>query len=403
MASSVTRHTFDDVMMPNHAPHSMIPVRGQGARVWDQHNKEYIDFSGGGGCAALGHNQPDLQQTLIDQSQQLCQLSPDWINEPALHLASALCQLSFAERVCLTGSAAEANEIALKLARKYARDQYNAHKQEIITFSGSHHGHTLFNLAVSGQPAHRHHFGPLPGGVTHLPFNDLASLEYQISDTTCAVIMALIQTNKGVISAEPAFVKGARELCNKYNTALIFDETETGMGRTGSLFAYLNYDIIPDILTTANGLGSLPIGAVLTQHRLAECFTPGSHNSPGDNHPLTCAVADKALQLISDTTLLASVRQKHSLLLDGLHQLNKKIGLFQEIRGEGLLIGCQLKSLWRDKARPLQQVAQEQGVLVSTSGDDVLRLTPPLNIAYPDINQGLKRLAQAMLAVKMGF
>ncbi|MCV6609178.1 MAG: acetylornithine/succinyldiaminopimelate transaminase [Amphritea sp.] len=404
MARTVARHTFEEVMVPNYAPSDVIPVRGQGSRLWDQAGKEYIDFAGGIAVTALGHCHPELQQALVSQSTQLWHLSNGWTNEPALQLAADLGELTFADQVFFANSGAEANEAALKLTRKYARDHYNSDKHEIIAFNNAFHGRTLFTVAAGGQPAYSQDYTPLPPGIIHLPFNDLASLEYRISDTTCAVIMELIQGEGGVIPAEPTFVKGVRELCDKYNALLIFDEIQTGMGRTGSLFAYQQHKIIPDILTTAKALGGgFPVAAMLTRKHIADSFTVGSHGSTYGGNPLACAVAGKALELISNPTLLAGVRQRHTLFMDGLQQLNRKIDIFQEIRGEGLLIGCELKAHWQGKARELQRFAEQQGVMVLIAGPDVMRLAPSLIISYPEINRGLKQLAQAMLALKMGY
>lgn len=404
MARTVARHTFEEVMVPNYNPSDIIPVRGKGSRLWDQAGKEYIDFAGGIAVTALGHCHPELQQALISQSSQLWHLSNGWTNEPALRLAADLCDLTFADQVYFANSGAEANEAAFKLARKYARDHFNNDKHEIIAFNKGFHGRSLFTVTVGGQPAYSQDFGPLPGAIMHLPFNDLASLEYQISDTTCAVVMELIQGEGGVIPAEPAFVKGARELCDKYNTLLIFDEIQTGMGRTGKLFAYEKHNVEPDILTTAKALGGgFPVAAMLTRKQIADSFSVGSHGSTYGGNPLACAVAGKALELISNPTLLAGVKQRHTLFMDGLQQLNRKIDLFQEIRGAGLLIGCELKTHWHGKARELQRFAEQQGLLILIAGPDVIRLAPSLIIPYPEINHGLKQLAQAMLALKMGY
>ncbi len=404
MARTVARHTFEEVMVPNYNPSDIIPVRGQGSRLWDQAGKEYIDFAGGIAVTALGHCHPELQQALASQSSQLWHLSNGWTNEPALRLAADLCDLTFADQVYFANSGAEANEAAFKLARKYARDHFNSDKHEIIAFNKGFHGRTLFTVTVGGQPAYSQDFGPLPGAIMHLPFNDLASLEYQISDSTCAVVMELIQGEGGVIPAEPAFVKGVRELCDKYNALLIFDEIQTGMGRTGKLFAYEKHNVEPDILTTAKALGGgFPVAAMLTRKQIADSFSVGSHGSTYGGNPLACAVAGKALELISNPTLLAGVKQRHTLFMDGLQQLNRKIDLFQEIRGDGLLIGCELKTHWLGKARELQRFAEQQGLLILIAGPDVIRLAPSLIIPYPEINHGLKQLAHAMLALKMGY
>lgn len=404
MDKTISRQQFDEVMVPNYAPSQVIPVRGSGSRVWDQAGKEYIDFAGGIAVNALGHCHPELVKTLQEQSQKLWHLSNVWTNEPAIQLAEQLTKATFAQQVFFSNSGAEANEAALKLARKYARDKFDAGKTEIIAFNNGFHGRTLFTVTAGGQPKYCEGFEPLPGDITHLPYNDLSTLEYHLSDKTCAVIVEPIQGEGGIIPAEPIFLEGLRNLCTQYNALLIFDEIQTGMGRTGALFSYQNYDVIPDILTSAKALGGgFPIGAMLTTKVIAKSFTLGSHGSTYGGNPLACSVASTALKLINDPTLLAGVKQRQTMFLSGLTQLNQKIGLFKDIRVEGLLIGCELKFAWQGKARELLKLAEEQGVMVLIAGPNVLRLAPSLIIPYPDVNKGLQRLAQAMLALKMGF
>ncbi|BBB24761.1 aspartate aminotransferase family protein [Amphritea japonica] len=404
MDKTISRKGFDDVMVPNYAPSQIIPVRGAGSRVWDQAGKEYIDFAGGIAVNALGHCHPELVNTLQEQSQKLWHLSNVWTNEPAIQLAEQLTKATFAQQVYFSNSGAEANEAALKLARKYAKDNFGADKTEIIAFNNGFHGRTLFTVTAGGQAKYCEGFEPLPGDITHLPYNDLATLEYHLSDKTCAVIVEPIQGEGGIIPAEPVFLEGLRALCTQYNALLIFDEIQTGMGRTGALFSYQNYDVIPDILTSAKALGGgFPIGAMLTTKVIAESFSLGSHGSTYGGNPLACSVASTALKLINDPTLLAGVKQRQTMFLSGLKQLNQKIGLFKDIRVEGLLIGCELKVSWQGKSRELLKLAEEQGVMVLIAGPNVLRLAPSLIIPYPDMNKGLQRLAQAMLALKMGF
>ena len=392
----ISRDMFDEVMVPNYAPSQIIPVRGAGSRVWDQAGKEYIDFAGGIAVNALGHCHPELTKTLQEQGQNLWHLSNVWTNEPALKLARQLCDATFAERVLFANSGAEANEAALKLARIHAKKHFSQDKTEIIAFDNSFHGRTLFTVSTGGQPKYTEGFEPLPGDITHLPFNDLTAVEEQICDKTCAVIVEPILGEGGVIPAEPFFLEGLRALCSKHHALLIFDEVQTGMGRTGNLFAYQGYKVTPDILTTAKALGcGFPIGAMLTTHTLASSTYGGN--------PLACAVASRALELISDPTLLAGVVQRQQMFLSGLKQLNQKIGLFSDIRAQGLLIGCELKEIWQGKARELLTQAEAQGVLVLAAGPSVLRLAPSLIIPYPEMKQGLQQLGQAMLALKMGY
>ena len=232
----VTRALFDEVMVPNYAPAAIIPVRGEGSRVWDQGGVEYIDFAGGIAVTCLGHVHPRLVEALTEQAGRLWHVSNVLVNEPALRLARKLCELTFAEKVFFANSGAEANEAALKLARKYASDHHGPDKREIIAFSQSFHGRTLFTVTVGGQPKYTQGFEPLPGGISHVPYNDLEALAGAMSDKTCAVIMEPILGESGVIPATREFVQGVRDLCNRHQALLIFDEVQTGMGRTGYLY-----------------------------------------------------------------------------------------------------------------------------------------------------------------------
>lgn len=400
----INRKMFADVMVPNYSPSQMIPVKGVGSRVWDQAGKEYIDFAGGIAVNALGHCHPEIVKTLQQQGQALWHLSNVWTNEPALTLAQQLCDATFAEQILFANSGAEANEAALKLARIYAKQHFSRDKTNIIAFDNSFHGRTLFTVTAGGQAKYTEGFEPLPGDITHLPFNDLAAFNAHISEKTCAVIVEPIQGEGGIIRAQPAFLEGLRTLCSQHNALLIFDEIQTGMGRTGELFAYQGYNVTPDILTSAKALGAgFPIAAMLTTREIAASFTVGTHGSTYGGNPLACAVASKALELINNPTLLEGVKQRQQLFANGLQQLNNKIGLFQDIRAEGLLVGCELKQTWHGRARDLLTLAEEQGVLILTAGHNVVRLTPSLIIPYPDISNGLKQLAQAMLAMKVGY
>lgn len=404
MECTASRRLFNEVIVPNYSPSPIIPVRGAGSHLWDQEDKEYIDFAGGIAVNALGHCHPELVQALHKQSQKLWHLSNAWTNEPALRLAEQLTKATFAQQAYFSNSGAEANEAALKLARKYAKDHFDPEKTEIIAFDNSFHGRTLLTVSTGGQPKYCKGFEPLPGDITHLPYNDLASVEYHISNKTCAVIVEPIQGEGGVIPAEPLFLEGLRTLCTQHNALLIFDEIQTGMGRTGNLFAYQNYEVIPDILTSAKALGcGIPIGAMLTTKAIAESFTIGSHGSTYGGNPLVCAVASKAFELINDPAVLSGVKQRQRMFQSKLELFNQKIGLFSHIRTEGLLIGCELQTKWHGKALALKQLAEQEGVMVLTAGPNILRLAPSLIIPPKDISQGLEHLTTAMLALKMDF
>ncbi|MBK8184149.1 MAG: aspartate aminotransferase family protein [Candidatus Competibacteraceae bacterium] len=395
--SPVTRALFDEVMTPNYAPAAIVPVRGEGSRLWDQEGRDYIDFAGGIAVSVLGHTHPQLVAALTEQAQKLWHVSNVLVNEPALRLARRLCELTFAERVFFANSGAEANEAALKLARKYAADHGGSDKREIIAFTQSFHGRTLFTVTVGGQPKYTEGFEPLPPGITHVPFNDLAALTAAISDRTCAVILEPVQGEGGVTSATPAFLRGVRELCDRHRALLIFDEVQCGNGRTGHLYAYMGYDVTPDILTTAKGLGGgFPISAMLTTSTIAASLTVGSHGTTYGGNPLACAVAEAALELLSAPSLLAEVRAKHEVFMAGLERLNQRFGVFRELRGKGLLLGCELAEPWRGRSRDFVRAALAEGLLVLVAGPDVVRLAPALIISDPMIEEGLQRFARAI-------
>lgn len=393
----VTRQLFDDVMAPNYAPAAIIPVRGEGSRLWDQDGREYIDFAGGIAVTGLGHAHPRLVAALTEQAQKLWHVSNVLTNEPALKLARRLCELTFAERVFFANSGAEANEAALKLARKYSADHFGPDKREIIAFTPSFHGRTLFTVTVGGQPKYTEGFEPLPPGVSHVPFNDLAAFAEAVSDRTCAVIVEPVLGESGVISATPEFLQGLRELCDRYQALLIFDEVQCGNGRSGHLYAYMAYGVTPDILTTAKGLGGgFPISAMLTTAAIAQSLSVGSHGTTYGGNPLGCAVAGAALDLFSDPELLAGVRHKHEVFMAGLRRINQQFGIFREVRGKGLLLGCELTETWRGRSRDFIKAALDQGLLALVAGPDVIRLAPSLIIPDNLIEDGLQRFEQAI-------
>lgn len=393
----VTRALFDEFMVPNYAPAAIVPVRGEGSRLWDQDGREYIDFAGGIAVTGLGHAHPRLIAALTEQAHKLWHVSNVLVNEPALKLARRLCELTFAERVFFANSGAEANEAALKLARKYSADHFGPDKREIIAFTQSFHGRTLFTVTVGGQPKYTEGFEPLPPGITHVPFNDLAAFAEAISDRTCAVILEPIQGEGGVTSATPEFLQGVRELCDRHRALLIFDEVQCGNGRSGHLYAYMGYGVTPDILTTAKALGGgFPISAMLTTTAIAASLTAGSHGTTYGGNPLGCAVAGAALELLSDPELLAGVRHKHDVFMAGLRRINERFGVFRELRGQGLLLGCELVEAWRGRSRDFIKAALDEELLVLVAGPDVIRLAPALIIPDELIEEGLRRFERAI-------
>jgi len=396
----LNRNTFDEVMVPNYNPSSVVPVRGAGCQVWDSEGRQYLDLAGGIAVNGLGHCHPELVKVLKEQSEILWHLSNVWTNEPALELATKLVDKTFADKIFFSNSGGEANEAAFKLARKYGHDHFGSEKNEIISFVNAFHGRTLFTVSVGGQPKYTQGFEPLPGGLTHLPYNDLQALEQAMSDKTCAVVMEPIIAEGGIINATDEFAKGVRELCDKYNALLVFDEVQTGMGRTGDLYAYMGLGVTPDILTSAKALGGgFPIGAMLTTTKIANSFGIGTHGSTYGGNPLACAVASKVLDIIANDDFLADVKSKRALFESHLQRINERFQVFEEIRGKGLLIGCALVPEWHGKARAFLDAAMNQGLMVLVAGLNVIRLAPPLIISEDEISEAMARFEKAVESV----
>jgi acetylornithine/N-succinyldiaminopimelate aminotransferase len=398
--SPLNRELFDQVMVPNYAPSAMIPVRGEGSRVWDQDGQEHIDFAGGIAVTSVGHAHPEMLATLKEQGEKLWHLSNIMTNEPALKLAQQLTDATFAERVFFANSGAEANEAAFKLARRVAHENVGPEKHEIIAFHQGFHGRTLFTVSVGGQPKYSDGFGPAIEGITHLPYNDIAALEAAVSDKTCAIVMEPLQGEGGIIAADPAFAKRARELCDEHNALLVMDEVQTGVGRLGTLYAYEQLGITPDIMTSAKGLGNgFPVAAMLTTEAIAAHMGVGTHGSTYGGNPLACAIASKVLELVNQPDVLAAVNSKFARFKAGLEAINAKYDFCAEIRGRGLLIGCALNDKYTAKAGAFQQAAAAEGLMVLVAGPDVVRMAPSLLIPDADIDAGLAKFEQAVAKV----
>lgn len=396
----VNRATFDEVMVPTYDPAAVIPVRGAGSRLWDQDGREYIDFAGGIAVNCLGHCHPQVVAALKDQAERLWHVANVYSNEPALRLARKLVDATFAERVFFANSGAEANEAALKLARRYAADRYGPEKDQLIAFERAFHGRSLFTVTVGGQPAYAEGFGPRPGGVDHIPYNDLAALDALISERTCAVVIEPLQGEGGIVDPAPGFLAGVRERCDRHDALLVFDEVQTGVGRTGDLYAYQGAGVTPDILSSAKALGAgFPIGAMLTTDAIAASFTAGTHGSTYGGNPLACAVGEAVLDLVNTPEVLAGVRARGDRLRAGLQAIGDSFGVFSAIRGKGLLIGAALAPAFRARARDFVAAALAEGCMCLMAGPDVIRFAPSLIIPEADIDEGLRRFAAAVAAV----
>jgi acetylornithine/N-succinyldiaminopimelate aminotransferase len=397
----VTRATFDAVMVACYAPAPFVPVRGEGSRVWDQSGRMYIDFASGVAVTALGHCHPAMVKAVEEQARKLWHVSNWMTNEPALRLAQRLVDATFAERVFFCNSGAEANEAALKLARRYAHDRFGAHKFRVISTLNAFHGRTLMTVTAGGQAKYSAGFGPNPAGFTHIPYNDVAALEAAFrdegGDDICAVILEPMQGEGGMTPGTPAFLQTARRLCTEHRALLILDEVQSGMGRTGTLFSYMQKGIVPDILTSAKGLGGgFPVGAMLTTTEIASAFSVGIHGSTYGGNPLACAVAGAVLDVVNTTEVLDGVKARHALFMEGLKAINARRKVFADLRGEGVWLGAELAAPWAGKAMDVVKAAGEAGLLVLVAGPDVVRLAPSLVISLDEILEGLARLETAL-------
>ena len=399
----VTRDLFNDVMVPNYNPSAVIPVRGEGSRVWDQNDNEFIDFAGGIAVNCLGHCHPALVSALKEQGEKIWHLSNVMTNEPALRLAQKMVEATFADKVYFANSGAEANEAALKLARRFALDVHGEEKSQIIAFNKGFHGRTFFTVTVGGQAAYSDGFGPKPGDIMHCDYNDIEAFEALISDKTCAVMMEPLQGEGGIISPTDEFSKKVRELCTKHNALLIFDEVQTGVGRTGDLYAYEGLGVVPDILTTAKALGGgFPIGAMITRTAIAEHLKIGTHGSTYGGNPLACAVAEAAFDTVNTPDVLNGVKEREQLFRDGLNAINEKYNVFSEVRGKGLLIGAVLNDKYEGRARDFLVASANNGLMNLVAGMNVIRFTPSLVIPFEDIKEGLARFEKAVSDVVNG-
>ncbi|MBK4764954.1 MAG: acetylornithine/succinylornithine family transaminase [Pantoea sp. Brub] len=396
MSINISRRDFDKCMIPIYTPAKFIPIYGKGSIIWDQNNNDYIDFTGGIAVNALGHAHPQLQQTLQEQAANLWHTGNGYTNEPILRLAKQLIDLTFAERVFFCNSGAEANEAAMKLARKVAHDRFGKNKRNIISFINSFHGRTLFTVAAGGKSNYSKYFTPLPKKIKHALFNDIESIKRLINHDTCAVIIEPIQGEGGVIPAQKKFLHQLRNLCNIYDSLLIFDEVQSGIGRTGYLYSYMHYDVVPDILTSAKALGGgFPIGALLTTEDIAISMSIGTHGTTYGGNPLAGAVSGKVIELINKPEFMIGVKNSHDFFIQALKKINNKFHLFKEIRGLGLMIGAELNSHFINKSKDLSNLAAEERVMVLIAGTNVIRFTPALNISLNEIDIGMERFTNA--------
>lgn len=401
--ASVTRKTFDEVMVPTYAPSQIVPVRASGLDLWDQEGKRYLDFTAGIAVTSLGHANLDLVDALCTQAQSLWHVCNIYTNEPALRLAQALTEATFAERVFFCNSGAEANEAAFKLARRYASLKYGSKKSRIISCTNAFHGRTLFTVSVGGQPKYTEGFEPLPQDINHIPYNDIEAAKAAITDDVCAVVVEPVQGEGGVNPATAEYLQALRDFCTEKGTLLIFDEIQSGMGRTGTLFAYMDYGVTPDIMTSAKALGNgYPIGAMLTTEKIASALTVGTHGTTSGGNPLATTVAMKVLETINTPAFLSRVQEAGNKLRAALQAIvNDYPQMFSEVRGKGLLLGLVMSDAYKGQSGKVMAAAEKEGLMVLVAGMDVVRLTPALIVTDNQIekaSQMLRRAIECMLS-----
>ncbi|MEG2032295.1 MAG: acetylornithine/succinyldiaminopimelate transaminase [Janthinobacterium sp.] len=397
-ARPVTRETFDQVLVPTYAPAAMVPVRAAGLDLWDQSGKHYLDFTSGIAVTSLGHCNPALVDVLTKQINSLWHLGNGYTNEPVLRLALALTEATFADRAFFCNSGAEANEAALKLARKYAHTKFGAHKSRIISCFSSFHGRTLFTVSVGGQAKYTEGFEPLPPSIDHIAYNDIEAARAAIGDDVCAVIVEPVQGEGGVVPGNPEFLKELRALCDARGWLLILDEVQAGMGRTGKWFAHQWSGIAPDVMTLAKALGNgFPIAAMLTREDLAKHLVVGTHGTTYGGNPLAATVALTVLETINTPAFLARVKEASVstiAMLQGL--ITDYPQVFSVVRGSGLLLGLVVSDAFKGRAKDIQKAAEAQGLMVLIAGMDVVRLAPALIVSDEQIAEAGRLLRAAI-------
>lgn len=390
--------------VPNYKPREMILDRGEGATVWDLDGNDYIDLGSGIAVNSLGHQDPDLLAALDAQSRKLWHTSNVFFTEPPIKLAELLVESAdFAKKVYLCNSGAEANEAAIKLVRKYAADKGRPpESRNIITFAGSFHGRTLATVTATAQPKYQQGFEPLPGGFVYCDkFNDEAAIAALVNEHTAAILVEPVQGEGGVLPAKPGFLKLLKSLCEKHGALLVLDEIQAGMGRTGTLFAYEQDGVVPDVVTLAKALGcGIPVGAMLVGEKAAEVLQFGSHGTTFGGNPLMAAVAHAAVTKLKRPEILQAAHTKGDWLRGQLAALNQELDLFSEVRGRGLMIGAELKAAHAGNANAIADLARKHGVLILVAGPNVLRFLPPLTISDAEFAAGMARVKLALVEYK---
>lgn len=372
---------------------NLVIERAEGSYLYDIDGNRYLDMYAGISVNNLGHDKK-IVQAMMQQALKYTHLSNYFVSEPVVSLAKLLVENSFASKVFFTNSGTESNEAAIKICRKYGK-QFNKNKYELLSAYNSFHGRTNGSLAITGQEKYQSSFTPLISGVGYFEYNNTESLRKSVSESTCAVFLEIIQGEGGVIEISQEFINEAVKLSKKYNFLIVIDEVQTGIGRTGDLFAYEKYNFTPDIVTISKSLGGgIPLGAVLVNKKLEQVLTIGDHGSTFGGNPVSCACGVYVLESIINTNLLEEVKQKGAFLTENLNSLKEKYpDIIKDVRGRGLMIGIDVKN----HVNKIKELAQAKKLLLNSTGDTVIRLLPPLSVSQDEINQFLNIFEEIML------
>jgi len=386
----------DRVVMHTYGRQPLVLVRGEGSQVWDAEGREYLDFVAGLAACNLGHAHPVVARAASEQLSRLVHVSNLYYTTPMVELAEELVRLSFADRVFFCNSGTEAVEAAIKLCRRYSHERYGPGRHKIVCMHNSFHGRTLGALSATGQEKFWQGFEPLLPGFVFVPFNDLAALEEALDDTVCAVLLEPVQGEGGVNRAGAEYLAAVRQLCHQNGILLVFDEVQCGLGRTGRLFAYEQFEVRPDVMALAKALaGGLPMGALLATEDAAQGLVPGTHASTFGGGPVIAAAAGAALGVLSDPDFLAAVRDKGDYVRERLAEFKNRFPVIDEVRGLGLMWGLQLSQ----EGMPVVTACRDQGLLVNCTQGNVIRLLPPLVVEKEELDRGLAILAQVLEAL----
>lgn len=393
MTTAEIREMADKYLINTYGQRLISIVRGEGVYVWDAEGKKYLDFVAGISTNNVGHCHPNVVNAIINQAKTLIHVSNLYYIEPQVKLAKRIAEISFADKCFFCNSGAEANEAAIKLARKYSKENIDNDKFEIITMLKSFHGRTITTITATGQEKYQKGFEPLSPGFKYVPFNDLKSLTDAITDNTCAVMLEPIQVEGGINIPDDDYLPGVRELCDKNKLLLIFDEVQTAMGRTGNFFGYETFNAVPDIITMAKALGGgVPIGCMATKSHIAESLTPGSHASTFGGNPLVCSAALASINTILNEGLIENSKRMGSYIMSKLMNMKEKYPIIKDVRGRGLIIGVELSIEGMD----LVKKCLEYGLLLNCIGTNVIRIVPPLIINESHADEALAILESAL-------